>query len=46
MITRRELEDVLAQMNAIFDKVEYRLSKLEKAAQKPAPVKKATRKTS
>jgi hypothetical protein len=36
MITRKELEDVLTQMNAIFERVERRLEKLEEAAKKPA----------
>ena len=43
MVTRKELEDVLAQMNAIFERIERRIEKLEaeistfkKVDQKPA----------
>ena len=44
MITRKELEDVLNQLNAIFERVERRLEKLEeerKPSIKPAETKKS-----
>lgn len=42
MITRKELEDVLNQMNAIFERVERRLEKLEEAVKKPTSRPKKT----
>ena len=36
MVTRKELEDVLAQMNAIFERIERRIEKLEAESKKPA----------
>jgi len=36
MITRKELEDVLSQLNAIFERIERRIEKLETEAKKPA----------
>jgi hypothetical protein len=35
MITRKELEDVLSQLNAIFERIERRIEKLEELAKKP-----------
>jgi hypothetical protein len=35
VVTRKELEDVLAQMNAIFERIERRIEKLESEAKKP-----------
>lgn len=38
MITRKELEDVLSQMNAIFERIERRIDELEKQLGKPKTV--------
>ena len=35
MVTRKELEDVLNQMNAIFERIERRLEILEETKTKP-----------
>jgi len=43
VVTRKELEDVLAQMNAIFERIERRIEILEaerKPSIKPAETKK------
>lgn len=38
MVTRKELEDVLNQMNAIFERIERKIEELEKQLNKPKPV--------
>lgn len=42
MITRKELEDVLSQMNAIFERMERRIEVLEAESKKPATTRKKT----
>lgn len=42
MVTRKELEDVLTQMNAIFERIERRIEELENKQSKPTPVRKKT----
>lgn len=45
MITKRELEEVLGQMNAIFKQYDARITALEKAAEKKTtPTKRPTSK--
>lgn len=44
MITKRELEEVLVQMNAIFKQYDDRITALEKAAEKkPTPSKRTSK---
>jgi chromosome segregation ATPase len=38
MVTRKELEDVLNQMNAIFERIERKIEELEKQLDKPKSV--------
>jgi hypothetical protein len=38
MVTRKELEDVLNQMNAIFERIERRIENVEKQLDKPKTV--------
>lgn len=38
MVTRKELEDVLNQMNAIFERIERKIEELEKQLNKPKSV--------
>ena len=38
MVTRKELEDVLTQMNAIFERIERKIEELEKQLDKPKTV--------
>jgi hypothetical protein len=42
VITRKELEDVLAQMNAIFERMERKIEELEAKINKPATARKKT----
>ena len=37
MVTRKELEDVLNQMNAIFERIERKLEELESKVNSPKP---------
>jgi len=38
VVTRKELEDVLNQMNAIFERIERKIETLEKQLDKPKSV--------
>jgi chromosome segregation ATPase len=38
VVTRKELEDVLNQMNAIFERIERKIEELEKQLDKPKSV--------
>jgi len=38
VVTRKELEDVLNQMNAIFERIERKIEELEKQLDKPKAV--------
>jgi len=38
VVTRKELEDVLNQMNAIFERIERKIEALEKQLDKPKSV--------